>query len=100
MKSTTPALSRRSLFKSGGALVVSFSFGSVLPKYLLAQNAPASGGTRTVPRELDSFLAVHEDGTATIFTSHVDVGTGITTAYRQIAAEELGIPVERFTVVQ
>lgn len=30
----------------------------------------------------------------------MDVGTGITTVYRQIAAEELGIPVEHFTVVQ
>src|SRR5258708_15572919 len=40
------------------------------------------------------------DGSVTIFTSRVDPGTGLTAAYRQIAAEELGIPVERFTVVQ
>jgi CO/xanthine dehydrogenase Mo-binding subunit len=57
----------------------------------------AEGGSAS---EVDSFLAIHQDGSATIYTSHVDVGTGITTAYRQIAAEELGIPVERFTVVQ
>jgi CO/xanthine dehydrogenase Mo-binding subunit len=50
--------------------------------------------------DLDSFLAVHADGTVTICTSRVDPGTGLTAVYRQLAAEELGIPVERFTVVQ
>src|SRR5262249_30067834 len=41
-----------------------------------------------------------EDGSVTIFTSHVDIGTGIGTVYRQVAAEELGIPVERVTIVE
>jgi CO/xanthine dehydrogenase Mo-binding subunit len=49
---------------------------------------------------VDSFLAIHEDGTVTILTSHVDVGTGISTALRQAAAEELGIPFERFTLIE
>jgi CO/xanthine dehydrogenase Mo-binding subunit len=52
------------------------------------------------PADLDNFLAVQPNGSVTIFTSHVDPGTGLTAAYRQIAAEELGIPVERFAVVQ
>lgn len=84
------SLSRRELLKTGGALVVSFAFSS---KRTLAQSA------RPAP-EVDSFLAVHEDGSVTIFTSHVDIGTGIATVFRQTAAEELGIPVERFTVVE
>jgi CO/xanthine dehydrogenase Mo-binding subunit len=98
----TPTLSRRSFLKSGGALVVSFGATSFLPRHILAQNAPSGGPTQSpaVPRELDSFLAIHQDGTVTIFTSHVDIGTGINTVYRQIAAEELGISVERFTVIQ
>jgi nicotinate dehydrogenase subunit B len=97
-----PAFSRRSLLKSGGALVVGFGTVAVLPGYILAQTtSPVSPGQpHPVARELDSFLAIHEDGTVTIFTSHVDIGTGINTVYRQIAAEELDIPVERFTVIQ
>src|ERR1700730_15708407 len=97
----TPILSRRSLLKSGGALVIGFGVAGVLPRFLLAQN-PASAGPGQPPilDDIDSFLAIHDDGTVTILTSHVDIGTGINTVYRQIAAEELGIPVERFTVLQ
>jgi len=84
--------SRRELLKAGGALVVSFSLG---PK-ISAQN-----GRAPAPRpEIDSFLAIHQDGSVTIFTSKVDVGTGLCTVFRQTAAEELDIPVDRFTVVE
>jgi nicotinate dehydrogenase subunit B len=98
---TATTLSRRSLLKSGGALVVSFGAASVLPRYL-ARNSPPGGPSQptTNPKEVDGFLAIHEDGSVTIFTSHVDIGTGINTVYRQIVAEELGILVERFTVIQ
>src|SRR5580692_326283 len=80
------SLSRRGLFKmAGGALVVRFALGQ----------------TKTLdPSEVDSFLAIHADGSVTIYTSKVDVGTGLATAFRQTAAEELGIPVERFTVIE
>lgn len=91
---TVHILSRRDILKSGGALIVSFTMAAALPKHVVAQ--PGRGA----PAELDSFLAVREDGSVTIFTSHVDVGTGIATVFRQTAAEELGIPVERFTVVE
>ena len=83
--------SRRSFLKTGGAIVVSFAFEHL---HLDGQ------GPAPAPSDLDSFLAIHPDGTVTIFTSHVDPGTGISIVYRQIAAEELGIPVERFTLIQ
>ena len=92
---------RRDLLKSGGALIVSFAFPSAR-----AQNAPAPGsrggpgGPPAAAPDLDSFLAVHADGTVTIYTSRVDPGTGLGVVYRQIAAEEMGIPVERFTVIE
>jgi CO/xanthine dehydrogenase Mo-binding subunit len=71
------SISRRGILKAGGALIIGFTFSSVLPKQALAQNAPP-------PQfDVDSFLAIHEDGTVTILTSHVDVGTGISTALRQ-----------------
>lgn len=89
-------LSRRSLLKSGGALIVSFALGGAVSKRALAQ---AGRGTPPAP-DLDSFLAIHTDGTVTIYTSKVDIGTGLSTAFRQTAAEELGIPVERFHVIE
>ena len=85
------SLSRRGLLKmAGGAIVVRFSFG---------QTSGASSRPLD-PSEVDSFLAIHADGSVTIYTSKVDVGTGLATAFRQTAAEELGIPVERFTVIE
>jgi nicotinate dehydrogenase subunit B len=88
---TITSLSRRGVLKmAAGALVVRFG---------LAQ----SGGDSSKPldpSEVDSFLAIHADGSVTIYTSKVDVGTGLATAFRQTAAEELGIPVERFTVIE
>jgi nicotinate dehydrogenase subunit B len=85
------SLSRRGLLKmAGGALVVRFAFGQT-----------GSQPSKPVdPSEVDSFLAIHADGSVTIYTSKVDVGTGLATAFRQTAAEELGIPVERFTVIE
>ena len=89
---TMTSLTRRGFVKSGGALIVSFALGS-LPRRAVAQNGPPQP-------DVDSFLAIHEDGSVTIFTSKVDIGTGLATAFRQTAAEELGIPVERFSVVE
>src|SRR5215471_12548579 len=88
--------SRRDLLRSGGAMVVSFAMGTI-SRRARGQQAP---GVAAATFDLDSFLAIERNGRVIISTSHVDPGTGITTIYRQIAAEELGIPVERFTVVQ
>jgi nicotinate dehydrogenase subunit B len=87
--------SRRGLLKmAGGAIVVHFG----------ARVAPGQTGGQSAksldPSQVDSFIAIHADGSVTIYTSKVDVGTGLSTAFRQTAAEELGIPVERFTVVE
>jgi CO/xanthine dehydrogenase Mo-binding subunit len=41
------------------------------------------------PAEVDSYLAVHPDNTATLFAGYVDIGQGGPTALLQIAAEEL-----------
>src|SRR5204863_3535819 len=49
--------------------------------------------------EVDSFLAIHRDGTVTVYTGKVDIGTGLRIAVAQMAAEELGIAAERITVV-
>ena len=95
------AISRRDLLKAGGALVVSFAFG-VAPRRAAAQTAATSvTGNRPLDAgEVDGLLAIHADGSVTIFTSKVDVGTGIRIALAQMAAEELGIAAARISVVE
>jgi len=41
---------------------------------------------------LDSWLAIARDESVTVFTSKVDLGTGVLTALSQIVAEELDVP--------
>src|SRR2546428_1633891 len=101
MKSIS-SFSRREFLRTGSALVVSFALGEVLPMRGMAQDTAgdAALGKPVDPREVDSFLAIHTDGSVTIYTSKVDVGTGLRIAMSQMVSEELGIPVERISVVE
>src|SRR2546422_10993104 len=85
--------SRRQFLKGSGALVVSFSFSWPLSQALAQSAAPSSPDLD--PTALDSWLAIGQDGSVTVFTSKVDLGTGIETALSQIVAEELDVPFKR-----
>jgi CO/xanthine dehydrogenase Mo-binding subunit len=91
------SISRRDVLKAGGALVVSFAFDAIRPRLAFAQ-APATGKPLD-PSLVESFLVFHPDGRVTIYTGKVDVGTGLRIAVAQMAAEEIGIPAERVTIV-
>ena len=93
-------VSRRDFLRTGGAVIVSFSLSTGLPKWAQAQDASSMAGRILDPHEVDSFLAFHADGSLTIYTSKVDVGTGLRIAMSQMAAEELGIPVERVSIIE
>src|SRR4249919_2050279 len=84
----TMELSRRQFLKGTGALIVSFN---LFPQAsdLFAQ-ATRSG--EPDPTQLDSWLAIERDGTVTVFSGKVDLGTGVETALAQIVAEELDVP--------
>jgi carbon-monoxide dehydrogenase large subunit len=56
------------------------------------------GGDESGPPQENATVEVHPDGTATILTGTSPHGQGHTTAWAMIASEELGIPVENFTV--
>src|SRR5205814_8684766 len=86
---TTP-ISRRDLLKVGGAVVVTFSANAILPRWTIAQTAkaPADTGKPLDISDVDSFLAIHRDGTVTVYTGKVDIGTGLRIAVAQMAAEE------------
>src|SRR6266487_1667764 len=91
-------MKRRDFLRTGGAIIVSFAFDGALPNTSSAQISDL--GKPVDPREVDSFLAIHADGSVTVYTSKVDVGTGLRVAMSQMVSEELGIAVERISVVE
>jgi CO/xanthine dehydrogenase Mo-binding subunit len=98
---TPDLISRRDLLKAGGAIVVSFAF-AVAPRRAAAQAGavPAAADRPIDPGEVDGLLAIHADGSVTLYTSKVDVGTGMRMALAQMAAEELGVSPSRVSVVE
>ena len=99
--SQSSGVSRRDFLLTGGAVMVGFSLSASLPKFVLAQAASTSDiGKPLDAHQVDSFLAFHADSSVTIYTSKVDIGTGLRIAMSQMAAEELGIPVESVSIVE
>jgi len=90
-------MKRRDFLRTGSAIIVSFAFDGAFSRTMPAQTSDL--GKPVDPREVDSFLAIHPDGSVTIYTSKVDVGTGLRIAISQMVAEELEIPVARVTVI-
>jgi nicotinate dehydrogenase subunit B len=89
--------SRRTLLK-GGAVIVGFTLAGS-PTSALAQ-AVTTVPRRLDAREVDAFLAVNGDGTVTLYCGKVDLGQGLRIAIPQIAAEELGIAIEKIKYVE
>lgn len=85
-------ISRREVLKGAGALIVSFNFFGPVSRAFAQAGAPLTDSGGLPPDQLDSWLAVAPDGTVSVFTSKVDLGTGTGTALAQIVAEELDVP--------
>jgi CO/xanthine dehydrogenase Mo-binding subunit len=82
---------RRELLLGTGALVVSFS---LAPRAARAQTKPVALD------QVDSFLAIHRDGTVTMYTGKVDLGTGIRIALPQMVAEELDVAIDKVKLIE
>ena len=82
---------RREFLLGTGALVVAFS---LAPRDVLAQAKPVALD------QVDSFLAIHRDGTVTMYTGKVDLGTGLRVALPQMVAEELDVALDRVKLVE
>ncbi len=90
---SSPAeLSRRGLLKAGGALLIGFS----LAGKAVAQFGPPQGPDL---QQIDSWIAVHADNTATILIGFVELGQGATTSLPQVAAEELDLGMDQVRTV-
>jgi nicotinate dehydrogenase subunit B len=96
-----PDLSRRTLLKVGGALIVSFGLDTAWPaRGQTSATLKTDLGKTVDANEVDGFLAVHPDGSVTIFSGKVDLGTGFRVAVRQMVSEELDLPVDRIALIE
>ena len=93
--------SRREFVQATSGLVVSFSFGcAAVPTTGDLDRGDPNRADRSVdPESLDSWLAIARDGSVTVFTGRVDLGTGTEVAFAQFAAEELDVPIGRVRVI-
>jgi len=92
---------RRDFLKAGGALIVGFSLRGISFAQEDAKGvAFASGPDQPDLQQLDTWLAIHADNTATIFSGYVELGQGSTTALLQIAAEELDLNLNQVKCAQ
>lgn len=95
---THPQFSRRFFLTSTGALVVGFSLVSTAGQ-AAAKTMKGAFPAETTPW-LDAWISVGSDGTVTLFTGKVELGTGVETALSQIAADELDVRMDQLRVVQ
>lgn len=90
------SLTRRALLQSGGVLLIGFPF---LPATRAqAQTRGAQAGPPD-PEQIDSWIAIHADNTATLFIGFAELGQGCSTALLQVAAEELDLGMEQIRSV-
>ena len=85
-------------------LVVSFSAARHAVRRLGGEAKPARGqaaGPYPDPdfRQLDSWIVIHEDNTATFYVGKTDCGQGTGTAFRQMMSDELDIAYDKTTCI-
>jgi len=89
------AFSRRTVLQLSGALIVSFA----IP--LGRGRAATQPGQKPVDSgSVESFLTFNRDGTVTVFSGKVDLGTGAKTALTQMVADELDVQFSKVVLVQ
>jgi len=103
LRSASPGTTRRDFLKSSGALVVSIVMGGIPggDSMAAAVGAASSAGLYPDPdfRQLDTWIVIHPDNTATFFVGKTDGGQGTGTAFRQMMCDELDIAFERTSLV-
>jgi nicotinate dehydrogenase subunit B len=91
-------LDRRDFFKFLGAGLVVVS---VLKTAALAQES--GGGRRrggdSLPKDIDAWLHIGENGKITVYTGKVEIGQNIRTSLSQAVSEELHVPIENIEMV-
>jgi nicotinate dehydrogenase subunit B len=95
---------RRGFLKSAGLLAVSFGmFGTAAITEAHAQSngsAPGPGPYHDPDfHQIDSWIVIHEDNTATFYVGTTDPGQGTGTCFRQLMSDELDIAFDKTTCI-
>jgi CO/xanthine dehydrogenase Mo-binding subunit len=95
---------RRGFLKSAGLLVVSFATGGgALVTQAVTHNSAGAQGAGPYPdpdfRQLDSWIVIHENNTATFYVGKTDLGQGTGTGFRQLMSDELDIAFDQTTCI-
>ncbi len=88
-------VSRRTVLKAGGALVVSFA---LAPTDAFGQAVASLVGNPS--RDVDGWISIGADGFVTAYTGKCEIGQGLFTAQTQLVAEELCVAVDRVKLIQ
>lgn len=95
-----PRLSRRQFLAATGSLAVTFTFPALVKRGMAAAGPATDAGSQLVDKNLVSaYVQLMADGTVRACNGHVDLGTGIRTAFTQIVAEELDVDMSQVTMV-
>jgi CO/xanthine dehydrogenase Mo-binding subunit len=96
----TRTRTRRDFLKTSGLLVVSFSAAGAADPFAAGASAQAAGPYPDPNfRQLDSWIVIHQDNTATFSVGKTDCGQGTGTAFRQMMADELDIAYNKTTCI-
>jgi nicotinate dehydrogenase subunit B len=91
-------LLRRDFFKLLGAGIAVFTMAK--DARAMQETAPARGfHSEDLPKEIDAWLHIGEDGGVTAFTGKVEIGQNIRTSLAQSVADELRVPFETVRMV-
>ena len=66
---------------------------------LIVQPSGLFGQRRGYPEDPNAYLRIDEDGRVTLFSGKIEMGQGVHTSLSQMAAEELGVPLESIDIV-
>jgi nicotinate dehydrogenase subunit B len=100
----SPTPSRRTFLKGSGLFVVSFSAAAIANvnpfSTDVAAQAPTAGPYPQVDfKQLDSWIVIHQDSTATFYVGKTDGGQGTGTAFRQMMSDELDIAYDKTSLI-
>jgi CO/xanthine dehydrogenase Mo-binding subunit len=92
--------SRKTFLKGGGALIVGFSaLGSALAGKARAAGVDPYASNGLDQYQIDSWIVMNADNTATLLTGGIRQGTGSDTGLLMIAGEELDMELGQFEFV-
>jgi len=93
------AVRRRAFLQGSGAIVVSAGIGALPGGRIFAQAAAMGPWPDPDFLELDTWIVIHPDNSATFFVGKTDGGQGTGTAFRQMMCDELDIAYARTSLV-